>query len=163
MKIPATKSYSPSDCFKGKNIYYRDSDIDNWLPKEMPAIPEGDTKMFVTKSEQTFKQMFKDFTGSEEIKDEHIFSLKQIEAILEEPEKYELQTNGYANFFPISKEYMLCAYRDDDGQWPAFVDRLDRDRRWYADRRLLLRNFSLGTLDTLPLILIINGVTYKRQ
>jgi len=148
MKLkPTKKPYSPSECFKGKNISYRDSNIDNLLQKIMPAVDGGETVSFTTKSSQTFRDMLREFTGYEDVKDEHIFSLKQIEMMLESPQDYGIGTDGYANFFPISKEYMLCASRHDDGQWSARVDELDNSDAWFAGSRLLLRNPTLSPSD----------------
>jgi hypothetical protein len=148
------KTYKVSNCFKSKIFGYRDSDIDSWLPVELPiAQGKAVSTIYKTKSGQTFKDMFaENGLNAEADIIPCCYSLQEVENMCEENNS-NLLDNGYVNFFPItdgSKVFVLFVNRRG-GQWDVYVYRLDNDDEWDADRQLFLRNVKLGDSDSLTL------------
>lgn len=153
------------DCFISKIFYYRDSDLDNWLPKKQIATP-GELSVFKTEKDMTFQEMY------DEHKSESV-SLVDIENLIERQDGGEdvgLRTDGWANFFFVKNKdgnVSVVFVRRPDCQWHVHVRRLDSDFRWYAEYHVFVRNCILETKplspsDTLPTELVINGVKYKK-
>lgn len=149
------KSYKVADTFKSSIFEYRDSDIDNWLPKELGVLERGVSTIYKTKSGQTFVEMFAD-NGLKTEKDiiPYCYSLQEIEAMCDRTDS-NLLYNGYANFFPVTdgKEVFVLHVLRDGGRWYVYIRRLDCDYVWDADYRLFLRNFDTLKCDSETLTL----------
>lgn len=147
------KTYLTSTCFTSKHFSYRDSDIDNWLPKEMPVLEDKPITIYKTKSNQTFKEMFQDAirTDTEEVIRNYCFSLQQIEKMCEDNDK-RLDKDWW-NFFPVTdgKNVFVLLVSWNGGRWRVRVGRLGHDDVWLAGFQLFLRNapVPLPSPDTL--------------
>lgn len=155
MKAPTKLT---KNCFTRSSWYYRDSDLDAWLPKKQPA-QEGKVMVIIRDKEQTFLEMAQQYLGTtdpEKIKP-YCLTLPMAEKMVEE-RSAELRTDDYTNFFfvetgneeePVS---VARVYRDGP-RWYASVDRLGSDRRWHAGPRLLVCNLDTKTLGGLEPVL----------
>lgn len=155
-KIEATEEYLTTDCFKSKNIRYRDSDFDNYLRNDMPTVGGGEFSVYSWEKPITFKQMVQallntkveDFSVLEKqlIAGGHTFSLKQIENILERTDNGEdlgLVKDGWSNLFFIHDrdgKVVVGSARLREGRWSADVYRFGLDDAWLAERRVSFRN-----------------------
>lgn len=155
MRAPAKLT---KDCLAGSSWYYRDSDLDAWLPKKQPA-QEGKVTVIIRDKEQTLLEMAQEYLGTtdpEKIKP-YCLTLPMAEKMIEE-RSAELRTDGYANFFFVEtgneEEPVSVADVDrGDPRWYANVRRLGSDDRWHADRRLLVCNLDTKTLGGLEPVL----------
>lgn len=144
------------NCFTNKSrYYYRDSDLDAWLPENQPAESEG--KFLVRKLDHpaTFKQVVENFlreTGDVQTLSRslkrlgHVTTLSRIEFLIERQEAGEdigLLTNGRANFFFVEDKdgsvSVVYASRHDRRGY-VYVYRLDYDFVWFAYCRFFFRN-----------------------
>jgi hypothetical protein len=161
-QVSKTSGYFTKDCFKGKNIAYRDRDFDNYFTEEMPEVSDGPMTTYKWEGYLTFKQMAQAFLNTSEedlevlakklIEGNHTFSVKQIEELMNETDITEtdkrvetgLLTNYWSNFFPIHDKqgniFFANVSRDDDSRWGASVHRFDYGDEWYADDRVSFRN-----------------------
>jgi hypothetical protein len=151
MKIIAPAK-NTKNCFK--DFYYRDLDLDAWLPENQPKI-SGEITVIQLTEELTFLEMAKKYlgsTGTEVIK-KHTLTLPMVEEMVTK-HKDELKTDGYANFFFTEDKdgsVSVGFVHRCDRVWNAHVSRLDNDHRWYAGYRFLVRNLDaskLGNSDT---------------
>lgn len=146
MKIIKTK-----DCFKGENIYYRDSDLDNWLPEEWQVIEEGKVSFETFTEPMTFLQVCKEFLKTEEPKEllKYSFTLPEIEKMLDSE---DLDHTGYANFFLVkekNKRVSVVYAARFGGRWYVYVSRLDYGHVWGLGGRFFFRNKPSGLSDPL--------------
>jgi len=170
------KTYLVKDTFKDKSIAWRDSDLDNYLAKELPMLPKARSISYSDLTRGiTFKEIAKEFIGSDDIEKvkPHCFSLQEIEKMLVKKDK-QLLTNGYSNIFFVESNGKVFGLRADwrgdwSGRgWYVRVRRFDNGLGWFAGYRFFSRNLDsgkLGSLDSvpeLPLELTINGIKYKQ-
>lgn len=112
-----------------------------------------------------FKTLAKDMLDSEIQKELGATecTLGDIAAFLENPP--EGANNGYANIFYLPGFVVDVCWGAGSREWSVSDWPLD-DYRWGAGRRVFSRNWSSDPqnqdLDTLPSVLMINGITYKR-
>lgn len=154
--FPSIAGKKTKDCFTNKKIFgYRDSDLDNWLPKNQPDETEGKFSAQQLTQNSTFKQTTESFLGvsgdidflAKTLKDlGHITTLPVIESLIERQEAGEdvgLLTNGWANFFFVEDKdgnvSVVYAYRDGR-QWYVIVYRLGDDDVWIDGSRFFFRN-----------------------
>ena len=153
---PAVPDKKTSDCFTNKlRYYYRDSDMDSWLPKNQPEQPESNFSVQQLGQPATFKQAVESFLGvagdiqtlSQTLKDRGVVTtLPTIESLIERQENGEdvgLRTDGYANpFFTEDKVGSVSVVRADrrDCQWRVYVYGLGNGLVWDADGRFFFRN-----------------------
>lgn len=141
MKTKPTK-----DFFKGKKYYYRDSDIDSWLPKKQEVVDKLYFKVMPFDKMVTFKEAFGENPNT--------FSLDEIEKLIDKTDNGEnigLRTDGFNNLFPVKSKDGVAVVRvdRDERQWRVSVDRLDNDYRWDVEGRFFSRNgFDTSTLST---------------
>ena len=156
--FPATAEKATADCFTNtKRYYYRDSDLDRWLPKNQRAGVEGSVTAYQLEKELTFKEIAQAFLGIDEanlddiakalIAGGHTVVLTQIETLIERTEageKTELLTNGYGNFFFVEdnkgRVSVVRVRRYDVRQWCVGVGGLDDVDRWRVVHRFFSRN-----------------------
>ena len=151
------KTILTKDCFKGSNIYYRDSDIDSWLPKKQNVVKVSKPTPCDYATPLTFLEMAQKFYGTTDVKEllKKTFSLTEIEAYTKDPEKYGLKTDGWGNLFFVEEKNggvsVVGIGRGDDGRWSVHVGGLDRVDRWSLEHRFFSRNLdsrTLGNSDT---------------
>ena len=159
MKTKLTK-----DCFIGSEYYYRDSDIDLWLPKKQKIEDIGAARFHQLETPMTFLEAKEKFV----VKDENCFTLPQIEECIKDPEKYGLRTDGWGNFFFVqNKEGSVSVVRVDwlVGGWCVRAYSVGHVSAWYADSRVFSRNsksVKLESSDSLTLSDIVVEVKGKR-
>ncbi len=159
--LGAVAGKKTKQCFTGSRYVYRDADFDNWLPAnqsnadacvvstlgfaESWTFAEAAAKLLGIGADSGVKLL-----GTALIENGHTMTLAQAEEMVEKTERVEktgMRTDGYGNFFfvetgdtknPVSVGRVYRVER----VWFAFVLRLDDGSRWYALRRLLVRNLS---------------------
>ncbi|MFA6273216.1 MAG: hypothetical protein WC673_01865 [Candidatus Paceibacterota bacterium] len=155
--VSAIGAKPTTDCFTNQSrYYYRDGDLDRYLPKVQPDQPESKFAVCELTEASTFKQMVENILGvqgdintlSKLLKEHgHTTTLPTIEALIERQENGEdvgLLTNGYANFFFVENEdgsVSVVAVDRGGGQWDVYQRSLGRGHRWFAVYRFFLRNF----------------------
>jgi hypothetical protein len=159
VKIIATPTVArkkTSDCFIDKSqYYYRDPNLDAWLPKIQLDQPESKFSVQRLTQGATFKRAVESFLGvtgdiqtlSQALHGRGaVTTLPVIESLIERQEAGEdvgLQTNGYANFFFTENAdgsvSVVDARRNVRG-WNVSVCHLGNDYVWYADDRFFFRN-----------------------
>lgn len=138
-----------------RRYYYRDGNLDSWLPKTQNHQVESKFRVFKLEKQLTFKEMAEavleasgDVTMLSKllIEHKHTTNLQTIEGLIERQEFGEnvgLNTNGYANFFFVEDKdgsvSVVFVFRSGS-QWFVYVFRLDYGHRWYVDYRLFVRN-----------------------
>lgn len=150
-------TYKVADCFAKSLFYYRDGDLDAWLPATLPVLPAGNPKCLVTAGSETFRQVAErelcvSGKSNEElmkllVEKQKCFSLKQIEVAVARHQtgnkSFGLLDNGSANFFFVEGEggsvFVVNVSLSSDG-WRARVDRFGDGRVWSAGRRVFFRN-----------------------
>lgn len=142
------------DCFKYKNISYRDDDLDTFLPEEQKDLELGSVKSFPMG--MTFLEACEKYAGTKDEKEllKYAFTLVHIESMLEQPERYELKTDGYSNLFLVENNeggVSVVSARQLDVQWLVRVDRLGDDDEWLGGGHFFFRNLTLENSDTLTL------------
>lgn len=158
---PLTLAVSPAkpttQCFTDRSrYYYRDTDLDRWLPKNQPAGTEKQFSGRELARNATFAEMVADITGitgdvatmsKALIEGGHTVTCPQIEDATERQEKGEavgLQTIGYANLFFVEgadgSVLVVRVNRYDGRQWFVNVHRLDDSCVWSAEGRVFARN-----------------------
>lgn len=153
---PATAGKKTADCFTNSSrYYYRDNDLDTWLPEDQPEQAESKFSVHQLSRPATFKQAVESFLGqsgdietlSRLLKERGCTTtLPTIESFIERQESGEdvgLRTDGWWNFFFVENEdgsvSVVYASRFDR-RWGVDVDRLDNDGVWDADHRFFFRN-----------------------
>jgi len=143
----ATTKKKTSDCFLGSRYYYRDPDLDNWLPKMEPSGKEGQLTIYQLEKELSFKGVAQAILGVDEaslnnlakgfIDRGHVVVLPQIELLIERTDAGEntgLRTDGRINFFFVENEeggvsvISVCLY--DDKRFSVCIYRLNDGRLW---------------------------------
>ncbi len=149
-------TYKVAECFTNKSLfYYRDGDLDKWLPATLPT-KVGSLSHKETTGGQTFRQMAEAITGTSGKSDEELAkllveqgktcSLQQIEDAIVRHEAGDksdgLLDNGRANFFFVwSGSAMVVVSADRlDGGWNVRVDSFGLGFRWYAGYRVFFCN-----------------------
>jgi hypothetical protein len=151
-----------ADCFTNKSrYYYRNSDLDSWLPKIQPDQAESNFAVKQLTRPATFMEVVSEFLGVQGdvatlaavLKEKGVVTtLPVIEALIERQENGEdvgLRTEGYANFFFVENkdgEVSVVLVHRDDGRWGVDVGRLGSGGRWSAGRRFFFRNVDAVTL-----------------
>lgn len=165
--LAAHKAQPMSELFRdgGVKYYYRNSDLDRWFDENSPECLVGTARLVKTPKVMTFWQMAQWVTG---LKTESLGDLSRAivaqnldittaqwndQIVATQQGANILLTNGYVSFAFAKTgkrlrdekgEYdeivVLCAARDGDGVWFAYVDRLGSGYVWHAVSRLLLRN-----------------------
>ena len=130
------------DCFKGSKYYYRDSDIDSWLP-EKQEIRKAEFNVLLITKPSTFLEVYGENPDT--------FSLVEIEELIKK--ESNLLIDGYYNFFPVKSKEGVAVVRVgrlDDMQWDVHVSHLDYAPRWCIEARFFSRNTTstLSSSDT---------------
>ena len=152
-------------CFTGSRWVHRDSDFDSWLPASQPNADACSMATLTPSRDWTFAEAAAAvlgigagtsiaLLGSLLIEHGHTMTLAQAEEMVEATERGEktgMRTDGYWNFFFVEtgdpKNPVSVGNVNRGGRaWSAGVDRLGDDRRWRADRRLLVRNLDASKL-----------------
>lgn len=165
-QLTAIAGKKTKDCFTDKSRYaYRDSDLDNWLPKDQKKASACTIATLALKKDWTFAEaaiavldigagMNIKTMGEALIGNGHTMTLAQAEEMVEATErgdKTKMRTDGFGNFFfvetgreedPVSVGDVIRGGR----VCCAFVRRLGSDYRWRAGRRLLVRNLDTSKL-----------------
>lgn len=146
------------DCMSNTaHWYYRDSDIDHWLPAKQPAHTEGVISVYQMQKGMTFRETAAavlqigagtslDLLAKALKENGHVLTLPDIEQMVEKQESGEdvgLRTDGWANFAFVEDavgSVSVARFRRDHGRWYVDVRRLGYDNRCYAENYLLLRN-----------------------
>lgn len=143
--IPKSKAVKVKDCFK--NVYYRDSDFDSWLPKTMPAMGSGNASGFELVELLKFKEMFEGADSNA------YWSLAQIDKLIKNckagENPFQLRTDGYSNIFFVEANgevFAVHAYRSSDG-WLVNVFEFEISLRWHVGDRVFFRNCSFEPLN----------------
>jgi len=151
----------------GNGVVYRHRDgcFDGWLISDSPKSKAGTFRIVTTPEAMTIRQMAQSVTGNPTESIDDLSRAIVAQALDFTPAQFEdqiivtqkgeniLLDNGHANFAfaktgkilkgkkgDYEEVVMLYADRGDDGQWDAYVDRLDGSDEWRAGDRLLLRN-----------------------
>lgn len=155
---PAVTACNTADCFTDSSIFRRDSDLDHWLTKSLPATEGGETKVMklvragmmfkhmaqavLNESSDNLRMLGKKFVGASKT-----YNPKQVEELVlrfhKGDKSVSLLNDGGANLFPIHDdkgEVFVLGVRWYGGRWNVFVRRFAYDSGWSADRRLFLRN-----------------------
>lgn len=156
--IGAVTGNKTSDCFTNEErYYYRDADLDTWLPTDQPAQPESNFSVQELGQQATFLEALASIgivgdvaSVAKEIKKRGLTTtLPTIETLVERQELGQdtgLRTDGYANFFFVEDKdggvSLVSLYRDGR-QWHVDMSRLDHDNRWYVGNRFFFRNKTL--------------------
>lgn len=150
-----------AECFPKPRYVYRDGDFDNWLPATQSKTDACTIATLKPAKDWTFAEAAAKvlgigagtsvkLLGKALIENGHTTTLAQAEEMVDKTERGEetgMHTDGYGNFFfvetgnednPVSVGNVHRVGRD----WDANVYSLDRGLRWFADRRLLVRNLS---------------------
>lgn len=159
---PTVPDKKTSDCFTNKTrYYYRDADLDNWLPKNQSEQIEGKFSVIGLTKDGTFKQVVESFLGamgdiaylSKALKERgHTTTLPVIESLIERQEAGEdvgLRTDGWWNFFFVEDSDGSVSVVDADRRgrrWIVLVDRLGSDDVWGVGRRFFFRNSDTVSL-----------------
>lgn len=153
------------ECFPKPRYAYRDNNFDNWLPVNQPKTDKCVIATLACTKDWTFAEAAakvlgvgagtsSKLLGKALIENGHTVTLVQAEEMVnktEDGEETGMRTDGYGNFFfvetgdednPVSVGFVNRGGRD----WGADVDSLDDGFRWYADRRLLVRNLDASKL-----------------
>lgn len=155
--LAVTAEKRTADCFGNQErYYYRDPNLDILLPEIQGAQPEGKVIAHQLDKPAKFVEMVRDLLGTTEtdivtlsqlaIKAGQVFSLPQIEALIERQETGEdvgLRTDGWANFFLVlNKEGSVSVlYADrNDRQWFVYLRSLADGNLWSARDRFFSRN-----------------------
>ena len=152
------------DCMTNRNRwYYRDGDIDQWLPRHQGKQEAGSAEVYQLQKNMTFREIAAAALGvgpgtglpllASALKErELLFTLPAIEEMVERQEKGEevgLRTDGWANFAFVEgadESVSVAEFGRSGRRWCVYVDRLDYDFRWLAGDRLLVRNSAPTTL-----------------
>ena len=153
-----------SACFANEATwYYRDGEIDRWLPPTQPAQSEGVISVYQLQEAMTFRKMAAQAARvpagasltrlAAGLKERgHVLTLADVELMVAKQKAGEdvgLRTDSFGNFTFVEDANgsvsVLCFDRSDRG-WHANVYRLDDSCRWFAGYRLLLRNSVASTL-----------------
>ncbi len=159
--VPAVAGKKTRDCFTNKTrYYYRDSDLDGWLPEDQKEQAGGKFSVQQLNMPGTFKQAVESFLGvtgeipvlAQTLRDRHcITTLPTIESLIERQEAGEnvgLRIDGYANFFFVEEKAeegkepsvsVVNALRSDD-RWNVNVFSLDLGDEWNAGHRFFFCN-----------------------
>ncbi|OHB01674.1 MAG: hypothetical protein A3A96_03375 [Candidatus Zambryskibacteria bacterium RIFCSPLOWO2_01_FULL_39_39] len=165
---PTIAGKKTSECFTNKSrYYYRDGNLDVWLPKNQPNQSESKFSVQQLAQSATFRQAVENFLGQSGdivvlarlLKElGYITTLPTIESLIERQEAGEdvgLWTNGYANFFFVEEKaenegeepsVSVVGARRHDGQWLVHVDRLDVASEWNTEDRFFFRNSDTVSL-----------------
>ncbi|MEK7669495.1 MAG: hypothetical protein AAB350_02820 [Patescibacteria group bacterium] len=160
ISTPAVAGKKTSDCFTDKSrYYYRDSNLDAWLPEDQPEQTESKFSVQKLTQNDTFKQVAESFLNLDQgdiatlaqlLKERGcVTTLPTIDLLIERQEAGEdvgFRTDGWANFFFVeNKDGSVSVVNADryDGQWLAYVSRLDDDNVWDAGHRFFFRNQTL--------------------
>ena len=159
--IEATAEKKTTDCFTDKKrYYYCDPNFDNLLPEIQEAQPAGEITAHRLAREAKFVEMVQGLLGTTEtdlavlsrlaIQTGHVFTLPQIEALIECQEAGEdvgLRTDGWANFFLVlNKEECVSfvdAYRSVR-RWNVYLYPLGHGDVWGAGSHFFSHNKTLG-------------------
>ncbi|HEY4495834.1 MAG TPA: hypothetical protein VJC04_00545 [Candidatus Paceibacterota bacterium] len=160
--VGVVKAKNTDSCFTNETrYYYRDSDLDRYLPKNQPTQPESKFAVCELTQAVTFKEMAEQILGvqgdiktlAKLLKERGLATtLQAIEVLIERQENGEdigLLTNNWANFFFVENEdgesvSVVLVYRHAR-RWVVHRSSLGYNNGWAAVRRFFLRNFS-GTL-----------------
>lgn len=166
VRTSAVAGKKTHNCFTNKSrYYYRDSDLDNWLPADQPEQAESKFSVQQLTQNSTFAQAAREFIGAPNTATiaelAHVLrevgavtTLPTIESLIERQEKGEdvgLRTNRYANFFFVEEKEeegkepcvsVVRAYRGGR-RWCVGVGRLGGDSLWYDGYRFFLCNKTL--------------------
>ena len=153
---PAIAGKKTADCFTNKSrYYYRDNNLDNWLPKDQPAQAESKFSVQKLAHSATFKQAVESFLGvngdietlAKALKDRGaITTLPTIESLIERQEASKdvgLLTDIWASFFFVENKDggVSVVYASRCGRlWHVSVYRLGRVYVWFAAYRFFFRN-----------------------
>lgn len=150
-------------CFTGSRYYYRDSDLDRWLPANQPKCDACVISTLAPTEDVTFAQWSASILGvatdtpvetlANLLKERgYVMTLAQVEAMVDATERGEttgLRTDNWGNFFFVEDNDggVSVGYVDrDDRDWDAHVDRLGSGGRWRAGDRILVRNLDTSKL-----------------
>lgn len=160
-QLGAVKGKKTKKCFPRPRYVYRDADFDNWLSADQPDA----NACVITTLGLSRDWMFAEaaakvlgigagsnviLLGIALIENGHTMTLAQAEEMVEATERGEetgMRTDGWGNFFfvetgdPKEPVSVGCVYRGER-DWGASVYRLGYGHRWYAARRLLVRNLK---------------------
>lgn len=144
------------DCFSDESrYYYRDTNLDLWLPEIQPTEPKGKLIVHELNKSATLKQIIENFlreSGDVEILSRGLRSLNiavtlpRIESLIDRQESGEdvgLLTKGYANFFFVEdKKDGVSVVRvcRPGGPWHVGVHRLGGVYVWFGGGRFFFRN-----------------------
>lgn len=145
-----------ADCFTNRKRYtYRDSDLDNWLPKNQKEQMGANFLVQELNQQATFLQAVQEYLGmqgdvatlSQQLKIRNcITTLPTIESLIGQQEiggDVGLRTDGYTNFFFVEDKdgsvSVVFALRFG-GRWDVRVFRLDFGLLWIVGCRFFFRN-----------------------
>lgn len=160
INLGAVKGKKTAKCFTS-GWYYRDGDFDRFLGTDQPDADACAVSICAVNSDWTFVEAVRALAGAPQtgdtvelgnwaIKSGYTLALPQIEDIVVRTERGEntgLRTDGGVNCFlvgtgdpenPVSVGLVRRVRRG----WLAFVYRLGDGLRWFAGRRLLVRNLD---------------------
>lgn len=157
--VGATDQKKVSELFIGKRYYYRDPNVDSWLPKMSPAAGEGKLSVYQLEKEMKFKEVALAILGIDDslasgvdvarglIEDRRTTAPAQIQNLIERTDAGEdtgLRTDGWGNFFFVENKEggvsVVRVGRSGDGRWSVGVRRLDYGGRWRVESRFFSRN-----------------------
>ena len=159
--IEAVTEKKTVDCFTDKKRYaYRDENLDTLLSEIQAAQPAGRVTAHQLTWGAKFAEMVQGLLGTTEtdlavlsrlaIQTGHVFTLPQIEALIECQEAGEdvgLRTDGWANFFLVlNKEECVSfvdAYRSVR-RWNVYLYPLGHGDVWGAGSHFFSHNKTLG-------------------
>lgn len=164
IQLDAVTGRETVKCFVGPQWAYRDSDFDRWLSANQPSSDACVITTLKPSRDWTFKEAAATILGIGAgtdvvllgnllIKHGHTMTLVQVEEMAkatDRGEKTEMSLDWWNFFFvetgdPKSPVSVGGVRRDRHG-WRAVVNRLGDDYRWYADNRLLIRNWDPSKL-----------------
>ncbi len=164
--LGAVAGKKTAKCFSDSRYAYRDTDFDNWLPKNQPNADACVITTLAPSRDWTFAEVAATvlgiggvgtdikLLGEALIENGHTMTLAQTEEMVEKTEAGEktgMKTDGYGNFCfvetsdpknPVSVGSVYRVRRE----WRADVVRLDFGFRWVAVNRLLVRNLDASKL-----------------
>ena len=159
--IEATAEKKTTDCFTDKKrYYYCDPNFDNLLPEIQEAQPAGEITAHRLAREAKFVEMVQGLLGTTEtdlavlsrlaIQTGHVFTLPQIEALIERQETGEdmgLRLDSWANFFLVLNKngsVSVVGMGWYGGGWSVFLNPLGRNEVWNVGCRFFSHNKTLG-------------------
>jgi hypothetical protein len=153
----ATPDKKTKDCFLESRYYYRDDNLDGWLPEVQPMGKAGQFTARELEKELNFKEIAQVILGVDKtplddlakglIEKGHTVVLSQIEVLIERTDSGEntgIRTDGYANFFFVENKEggvsVVNVRRYVGRRWGVYVVHFVSDSRWYVEYRFFFRN-----------------------